>query len=446
MQDSSWQMTVRAVIRLSIMICAESENEKNQSNSGFAYHVANAAEALRLCRELTESGKADFFRGQSDSWPLLPSFLRRTSKEKMLARSQLEEFLEWANYVPQMIRYHGNALAQEAIAQHYGIPTLLLDITSDPEVAVFFAQQGTGRQPNSERVIYCFSAATLASLKQDAPVGIDVENLWRLETQKGFFLKVDSRKIASHLERIALKIFFKTSDGHIRAAESIYPSRKSGLEVAIDEWLYRYNVDSTMAQISQNIKYVAKTRRQTYPGVFSWRKFPSYGDGWEDNRAAWSLARVESVSIVDAPKIACINTVDVSNPMSAIETIAAQIARPILNAFLAGSLLEFRVDIPEIPAVKRHSIQTLLHRCWDGVRSFPYKGDEVISSIVRTASQLIGRAIKGDVVDDWYEILWGNVLTLEIAPYGGHISSGVVSKSSLQDAICLKSQTHMTSY
>lgn len=90
--------------------------------------------------------KAELFRGQSNSaWELLPSIARLNPSNfpsknygwKGIENELLDEFEKYASRL--MINCPRNKLEWMIHAQHHGLPTRLLDWTSNPLKALYFA-------------------------------------------------------------------------------------------------------------------------------------------------------------------------------------------------------------------------------------------------------------------------------------------------------------------
>lgn len=104
------------------------------------YYFESWEGALRFCMKAHQSGEFDLFRGQVRDWPTIsPSILRGDEIRRLQSSKMLEEFVEWGKAVPQMAMYNGDEEQLTAIAQHYGIPTRYLDLTTDPAIACIFS-------------------------------------------------------------------------------------------------------------------------------------------------------------------------------------------------------------------------------------------------------------------------------------------------------------------
>lgn len=408
------------------------------------FYFQTEAEALQFCKQLLAAGKADLFRGQTRDWPkILPNFFRPNGGSNK--RGRLDRFLGWARAVPQMAIYRLSTPALTAIAQHYGIPTRYLDLTTDPEIAFLFAKlTETGTTGNQQSVVYCFLERELQALPSTAVLRIDVANLWRLERQSGLFLEYLRPGMSQEVRKLAVKVHFPGVP--VKASETLhlYPEKKSALEAVIDQWMYRHEIESAIGSLP--IPRKVTLRRQTYPGAFRWRQVPEFELDWISGHPGWFVPSIENAPLEnDSLEITIPETV-ISDPAIAQEQFAALIGDSIKEARRSGKHLNFKLELSSGKQLRAAGASRVLNRCWDGLRVLPYTDEEVVCSLSLTAAFLVARSEDVVGVDDWPQILWGKVELLDIAPVGGFLETAYVSASDLEGAISTRYIKHLVKW
>ena len=395
------------------------------------YYFGSADEALAFCHELVKAGAADLFRGQTRDWPkITPSLFRGDDIQREEASTVLTQFIEWANAVPQMGRYWGSEHQITAIAQHYGIPTSYLDLTTDPEIAAIFAAASNESDLEGQAVIYCFKRDDFERLPAFALHEFDVANLWRLKTQSGLFLEVLTEADIDSLRESAIRVHFPARLLRQEEQRAIYPPRKSALEVVIDQWVYRHNITEILSGFA-SASYQFVIKRYTYPGVARWRIMPDLDPTWMNWEAGWVFQDDEDVI---SPGQGGRHQVALPLGLSIHETLDHLETRisAILDRYQADKQpFDFQVTIDGNP-VESSMATTLLNRCWDGLRVHPYPKQSIVRCLAATCIGLLWRLKHPEI--DWEEVLWGEIESIDVAPIGGHLDSASVSRESLMEA------------
>lgn len=93
------------------------------------------------------------FRGQGDSYPLLPSIARNRNNNNLIFNEKaIIDSMQ--RLKPEIFKKEYSAVDTLALLQHYGIPTRLLDVTENALVALYFACEDENAKHDG--VVYIF--------------------------------------------------------------------------------------------------------------------------------------------------------------------------------------------------------------------------------------------------------------------------------------------------
>lgn len=217
---------------------------------------------FKLIETITE-GKAHFFRGQSNAkWSLTPKlyrnppFIKKKSKGDDDSRytrceeGMVERF--FAQGMPYLKNAKRGFLADRIIAQHYGVPTRLLDWSLDPLVALFFAVQNAwaedqqirdgSNKTRTDAAIFCINQPKYLWSKHYYDVDDD-------DAKNKFLKDLDNVKIWGILPPIAdQRIFVQKSVFTLQKWEA----NKEGKYIPIDQRddiTSTFNLDLTLKKI-----------------------------------------------------------------------------------------------------------------------------------------------------------------------------------------------------
>jgi hypothetical protein len=229
------------------------------------YQARSVESALEKAEGFRQSGTYDWFRGQLHAWPLRPSLFRDSSEAFQDRVERVNRFGDWVAATAGIENLQRDRDLLLAVAQHYRLPTTLIDFTTDTRIAAFFAASGSrqsGRKVPKWSCIYCLNSEEVKLRLEANPirdrirlVAPVVDDLWRLQAQKGVFL--DVRVSGSFVDNVLLDMFvpfamirfpFKGPFSGI-AADEVYPTRKSHLEYLLERYFqveYLYSAAQAM--------------------------------------------------------------------------------------------------------------------------------------------------------------------------------------------------------
>lgn len=356
------------------------------------YRAGDVVEALAIAERLRESGSANWFRGQVRNWPLLSSLARLEGQARDGAIEQLGRFHAWLGDAG-LSSLAADVDALLVVAQHYGLATNLVDFTTEPRVAAFFAlHDPPDHDPQAVSCIICLDTEELREVCEallvanpdhpaPEPIAATVDGLWRLEAQRGVSLyypydEVFEREIfgfdrivfpAARSERIL--------DGVV-PVEDIYPPQKSELEILLDRFFMAEILAEDRLKDLKDIARVVSI--ETPPDGIEAECFESghlpVHLSWEESQLGGWLAPVAEgwQPMSQAERV----TIDVPagiDPPAQIEAVAAQ----VLEA--AGH----RLDQPIRWAVAAHDEEVAegVSLIWDGLRRWPFAVEDVARGV-----------------------------------------------------------------
>jgi hypothetical protein len=415
--------------------------------------VDNVEEAVRLAEKSKQSGKYDWFRGQTKDWPVRSSFVRlKDEASQEAALDKLGRFESWVKSTPGLEHLASDTDATIAVAQHYGLPTNFVDFTTEPRTAGFFASQMQG-QAGDWGCIICLSTKDLSEFWAGMPsrfsppefLRLSVPDLWRLEAQHGCFLfcPYDDIEGLYDFDRI---LFPNVAPLPGIDPEDIYPKRKSNLEILLDQFFMNERLgqgERRMRQLRITDIQFAQPGEGCDPDVFP-RGLPEHPSWSAAALEPWTAPPAESFF---ASKTALQPKLSV-NVAASLASVAAGVQAQILHdlaeiADMRSQQIGWTIDFSDrhaLPAELPALLSERLARLWDGLRRLPHSDDDIAFGLGMGVAFAL--ALRGDFsnydASHWEEAVdrcLQDAVELEFGAGDGSYSRGFVSAGSLRAAV-----------
>lgn len=354
--------------------------------------VSSLEEAVSLATSYKKSGQYDWFRGQSQDWPLAPTLARLNEEQRDEAISQVNRFFYWVVNTPGLDKLKKQPDTIWAIAQHYGLATNFLDFTTEPSVAGYFASSKRRVTSKRKSCIYCINTKEVESIWNDYMqvfsgfpkiefIEIHVANLWRLEAQCGVFLICpENWEYYIEVNRI---VFPPSAPLFYPSKDDLLPPQKSHLELLVDHYFqleeYHQSLECTRKIFPEAKTINIESPKSGYEArYFKSRKLPLRRDWQPKETHSW-------VSINDEVfRDTAVGTLELQVETSLpIHIYRKKISSAVYNALQLNPKLRWQ-SIKWVLRVTKKSALPLangLSRLWNGLRSLPYSDEALSESI-----------------------------------------------------------------
>ena len=425
--------------------------------------VESLEAALALAEKMKADGAATLFRGQTRSWPILSSFSRRSPAEREVSKERFAGFANWVKRVPALATIAGHDDMLLAVAQHYGIPTNLVDFSTEPRVAAFFATHEAGPPTPDEEDVSCIVCldpeeleevglalrAVRPQMYEVKKITVDVPDLWRLQAQRGVFLDYPYDE---SFERTVFgfdRIVFPTERNpvalaRLMPAQDIYPSQKSDLEMLLDQFFMLEKMKEGNRALRREGAWTIRSLESVVDGVeaecFGPAGLPAH-NSWDQQRLTkWQQPTNEAwVPLSTAPALLIHFPAAEKTTVTRVRNLKEQIGGLLLghSSLFGGPFRWELVGFPGDPGRVTRGLELL----WDGLRRWPYPLADVAEGLATVVEFGALVAAKPDarvypfVAEELAGQCLGKVIEVEIAIEDGSYTRGYASQDRLREAV-----------
>jgi hypothetical protein len=359
------------------------------------YKTKNIEEALKLAKKLQKSGKYNLFRGQAQNWEVKPTAGRLSDKNFKKSKEQIKRIFLFFNQDKTLKKYCKDVDSYFAIAQHYGISTNYIDFTESVEVAFYFATNSKSNKLNEECSIICLNEKDFEELIKFIRIlfdkenlvppyisRIEVENLWRLEAQKGCFL-FTPYDVIEHFYRFDRITFPFTKSFEGISKKDIYPERKSELEIILDHFFdtekriegqkrlqkFAKELNIPVTTLPKHNQYEILEKKEVHKSwySYSYRKWRhSFSEKWKSSK------NEKYVNLSFLLKI---------SREEFIKNVKSKLTKEFaIKKIDRKTPLNFELLIkPKLSKKNSKIISTNCRNIWDGTRNLPYTLDDIFA-------------------------------------------------------------------
>lgn len=408
------------------------------------YTTNNLDEAIELATKFQQEGKYNLFRGQAQDWPMIPSMGRVNKSEVKEIQEKITRLAYFFECEPTLNKYKNDVDWFFAVAQHYGLPTMYIDFSTSVEVSAYFATNSKSNKVGTNAVIICLNETvfnnyieSILSIFTDRKVippylvNVNVENLWRLQAQKGRFLFTPFNNLESIYPFFDRIVFPFTYSFTKIVTEDIYPTAKSELEIMLDHYF-----DSEVRIIGQKrfdkLKEEVDVLVTEYPAPNiekSLKQNMPHSSWTLESNKIWNFQLSEEWQVSESR-----TSVDlICNRYSNFNSGVINIFEQITQLFEEGKLIRnnpSNFNVTVLTRISRKNRNTLVRSCnriWSGTRNLPFSNEE-IALIMSTYINLELLDFKSK---DTFSISGEKLVVLELTNEYGSITRAYASPSKI---------------
>lgn len=429
------------------------------------YKVNNLNEAVNLARQFTASGQYNLFRGQSQNWKLKSTLARLNDIDYDKGLDQIKRLHYYFQTYKPLEKYTFDNHWFYAVAQHYGLPTNYIDFSTSEDIAAYFATNSKSNKIGQDCTIIClqendfneFIKVTKSIYEKDkvvAPyiVRPNVDNLWRLQAQKGCFLFTPYENFEAYYDFDRIIFPFNKSFNEIKT-ENVYPQKKSELEILLDQY---FNTEKRREGQESFNKLITKTGSlhvELPPLNFTHLlKNNIIHNSWQTALFKKWMFKVDEEWSNPKNINNLIIHFNFKKPINEqIQEIIKELSVHFNNQEIKrGSTLKFEIIAkPKLSKKLSRIISNSCSRIWDGTRNLPFSDKE----IQKILAKYICFEIYENKFDKTPSLTKENLISLELTNEYGSITRCYVSPSKIEfsfrddlnEIICEKLMNNLSS-